>query len=406
MFLSAIFCTILIWQLYKTVSFQRKLLVIGALCFYLILTFGDLVYLDHIYNRAFHFSDPGDYYDKTKHLLFFQVVHFDGTNTFYPIINWIYNHLYENPWFVSGLLKIANILVFLSAYAILTKKIEKINYIDFLILLNPFLLMIIIRNVRDMYILFFVVLILVGFGVVPGNRLSKPWTLIGLIGLATIRPVLLFPVLCVWWVKNRHIFSKLTQLLFYSIVIAVTISQFHTIIRILGNQMISALDYINEDVEAFLPLLEGNLSPQVLIQSVSRIFIGLISFVFTPHPVNFFSEWQTTMDINGTTIIYTGLDNLLIVLGSIVNYLMVLPILVACAMNYKRLNQSLLLYISLYAIIYVTMFMGITDIRNRYPVIFLGLFMFQIAQLPIKIRPLHYGITLCIGIGLMLLKSS
>ena len=112
------------------------------------------------------------------------------------------------------------------------------------------------------------------------------------------------------------------------------------------------------------------------------------------------------MDINGTTIIYTGLDNLLIVLGSIVNYLMVLPILVACAMNYKRLNQSLLLYISLYAIIYVTMFMGITDIRNRYPVIFLGLFMFQIAQLPIKIRPLHYGITLCIGIGLMLLKSS
>lgn len=406
MLLSVVFCTILICQLHRMVSPQRKVLILFCFCIYLLLTFGDLIYLGHIYDRAFHFSDPSGYYDSTKNLAFSQLFFdYDSSNTFYPVINWIYNHLYEDPRFVSCLLKIANVLVFLSAYAILTKKIRKVSYVDFLMLLNPFLLMIIIRNVRDMYILFFVIIIMNGLGVIPGNRLSKRWTCVGLVCLLTIRPVLLFPVACVWWTRNRYLFPKSFQTLLYLVAVGILISQFHTIVRILSNQMISALVYINEDVEVFMPLLEGNVSPEIVIHGISRIFIALISFLFTPHPVNFFSEWKSTMDIDGTTAIYTGFDNFLIFLGAVFNYLFVIPILIACAMNYKRLNRALLLYSVLYIIIYVTMYVGVTDIRNRYHVIFLGLFMFQSALPSVKIRPLHYGLTFCLAVGLMLLKS-
>ena len=50
--------------------------------------------------------------------------------------------------------------------------------------------------------------------------------------------------------------------------------------------------------------------------------------------------------------------------------------------------------------------MGVTDIRNRYPVIFFTLFMYITANQHIKIRPIHYALTLCIAIGLTILKTN
>lgn len=406
MIIIAIFSLILIYQLHKTDSRQRQILVCIALGAYLILTFSDLIYLNHVYNRSFHFSDPGGYYEETVHLAFSQILQYDSSNIFYPVINWFYNHLYKDPNTISSIFKIANILVYLSTYLLLTKKINKISYIDILLLFNPYLLMIIIRNIRDLYIYFFIVVILIGFGVIPNNKLSKQWTFIGLLGLAIIRPVLLLPIACVWWIKNKHIFTKKTQHIIYIIVICVFVINIPTIIRILGNQMISALAYINEDTDIYAPLLEGHLTGSIIITSLKRIFIGFISFLFTPHPINYYTEWQSTMDSTGMSSIYTGLDNTLITLGSIINYIFIIPIILACINNYKQLNKYILLYLCIYSTIYVTMYMGVTDIRNRYPVIFFMLFLYILANKQIKVRPVHYALTLCIAIGLTLLKTN
>lgn len=407
MILIALFSFILIYQLYKTDSRQRRVLVYFALGVYLILTFSDLIYLNHIYNRSFHFSDPRVYYDETVHLTFSQILQYEGgSNIFYPVINWFYNHLYKDPNTVSSILKVANILVYLSTYLLLTKKINKISYLDILLLFNPFLLMIIIRNVRDLYIYFFITIILIGFGAIPNNKLSKQWTFLGLIGLTTIRPVLLLPIMCVWWIKNKHIFTRKTQHIIYILVISVLVVNLPTIIRILGNQMISALAYINEDIEIYKPLLDGHITGSIILTSIKRIFIGFISFLFTPQPINYYTEWRSSMDATGMFSIYTGLDNTLITLGSIINYICFIPILLACINNYKQLNKYFLLYLCIYSTIYVTMYMGVTDIRNRYPVIFFTLFMYITANQHIKIRPIHYALTLCIAIGLTILKTN
>ena len=119
MIIIAIFSLILIYQLHKTDSRQRQILVCIALGAYLILTFSDLIYLNHVYNRSFHFSDPGGYYEETVHLAFSQILQYDSSNIFYPVINWFYNHLYKDPNTISSIFKIANILVYLSTYCLL-----------------------------------------------------------------------------------------------------------------------------------------------------------------------------------------------------------------------------------------------------------------------------------------------
>ena len=182
---------------------------------------------------------------------------------------------------------------------------------------------------------------------------------------------------------------------------------FHaTLIRVVGNQMISSIAYIGEEIDAFLPLLDGGISISILKSISIRLCIGLISFIFTPHPVNFILNWLATMDQNGSSGIYTGTDNLLIAMGSIFNYLLVIPSVILCILNYKKCNRSIFIFVTCYVILYVVSYLGVSDIRNRNTAIFFILASVMFSDYNLRLRRKHYLIMLGIFGCIMLFSAS
>lgn len=406
MLLSVIFFCYLAWQIKKTVSKQRRWLIVITGLFYSAITLFDLLYLNTVYQRAFHFSDPGIYYYETLDMSFTDVMHIEGeSNIIYWLINWIYNHLYGSPSWISFLLRCNNVLLMLSAYAMLTKQNPRISYVDILMLWNPMTIMVVIRNVRDLYILFFVVIVLIGLGFVKNNRLPKYITVFGILMVFLFRSVLLVPVAIAAWVKYKSRFPKPIHYLFYSVLIICLYYASSDIIMYLGNQIVSAIDFIGEDTSQYLPILQGELPTDLAIVLIQRMAVALVSFLFTPHPMNFISNWVQTMDSTGMSGIYTGFDNLLIFAGSIVNYLLVCPILFACFIHYKHLNKPVLVYTLFFVILYVTMYIGVSDIRNRIHPLFMFLFMFATAIPKIKVRWPHYLLSIGMFFAIFLLSQ-
>lgn len=390
MILSVIFFCCLIWQLKKTISLQRKWLIGITGLLYLAVTLFDLLYLNITYQRAFHFSDAGGYYYHTLGMSFSDVWHVESSNMVYWLINWVYNHLYTSPSWISFLLRINNILVLLSAYAMLTKKIPRISYVDILMLWNPMMVMVVIRNVRDLYILFFVVVLLIGFGLIRNNSLPKSATVLGILMVLLFRSVLLLPVAAAVWMKYKYCFSARTRYIFYAVGAVFLSFSFARVVSLAGGQIVSALQYINEDISMYTPLLQGVISPGLVIMLIKRMAIALISFIFTPQPLNYILDWVQNMDHTGMANIYTGFDNLLIFFGSIVNYLWVFPILFACVGSYRHLNKYVSVYTLLYIALYVTMYIGVSDIRNRIHALFFVQFLFLTVTPEIRVRPVHY----------------
>ena len=127
---------------------------------------------------------------------------------------------------------------------------------------------------------------------------------------------------------------------------------------------------IGEDITDFLPLLQGEYSIDILMTLIVRLGIGLVSMIFTPHPINYFMDWSHEMTDYGCYNIYTGVDNLLIFVGSIYTYLFIVPIIFYIVFNRKAINFKLLFFVVAFIILYVIAYIGVTDIRNRHLVFF------------------------------------
>lgn len=406
MLITGFFIFMLFCQLSRTISFNRQVLVIVALVVYLLVTLGDFYWLCAIHGEAFHPSDPYYYYDDIIDLRFSEVLKIESSNTFYFIINWFYWKIWEDPYIASFFLKINNVLVSLCAYLLFTKKKREVCFIDYLLLFNPYTIMTIVRNVRDMYIILFVVMILLGLGVVKGNRLNFFGMSIAILLLLITRSVLFLPLLIVFFELKKKYFPVYLRYVLYAITCIILVLFNSALIRIVGGQMVSAMVFIGEEADVFLPLLNGELSVPMLKSIVVRLCIGLVSFVCTPHPVNFISNWLTTMDQNGLSGIYTGTDNFLIALGSVFNYLFVLPLVILFVLNYKKCNRYIFLFVTGYIILYVVSYLGVSDIRNRNTAIFFILASIMFSDYNLKMKRKYYLITFGIFCCIMLFTSS
>lgn len=358
-----IFIFFLIWK--DTICQQRKYLVVAVLFLYLLCTSVDLFYLEFFLDVSFHPSDPSDYYYETVNISFNDVLYIESSNLFYFIINWFYNHIYSSTTLISLFLKFNNAFVILISYLLITRRLEKVTFIDYLILFNPYLLVTIIRNVRDPYIILFVAIILIGLGAYENNTIKRRYIILSVLFLSITRAIILLPLLLLWLQRFGKKKYFIYSILFISCVI------FHeAIIQRIAGQTISALDAIGEDITDFLPLLQGEYSIDILMTLIVRLGIGLVSMIFTPHPINYFMDWSHEMTDYGCYNIYTGVDNLLIFVGSIYTYLFIVPIIFYIVFNRKAINFKLLFFVVAFIILYVIAYIGVTDIRNRHLVFF------------------------------------
>lgn len=396
MLLIGLFISTFFIQFLKTENRNRKVLVLIALCVFLCVTFMDYGWLLTVVHAPFHPSDPSSYYEHVIGLKFAEVFDIESSNTFYFLINWFGWRVYNNPYVVSICLKLTNVFVFLTAYLLLTKKEEKLSCIDWLMLFNPYTLLTLVRNVRDMYIILFAVMILVGMGIIRNNKLNVGWTILAVILMLITRLVMLIPLLFVFIEKNKNRWSRIMQYGVFVIMGLVLFVYSDWIIQKIGNQMIPAVAEVGEDIEPYLPLLEGGMSLGVLKNIIIRLGVGFVSFLFTPHPINFISSWRNSMDLDGMSGIYTGTDNFLIAVGSVFNYLFVIPLIIYWLLNFRHINRTLWLFAMIYIILYVVSYLGISDIRNRNTAIF-----FVLAGIVFTAdRPILtwkcYALTLCV----------
>lgn len=400
MLITVLLIVILYVQLSKTVSNYRICLVAFVACMYLSITLIDLYYLESVNNMSFHFSDATNYYEMTKDLTFSQVLCIDSTNTFYFVVNWCYNHIYDNVTFIAFLLKINNILVLLLAYILFTKKEKDVSFVDFVLLFSPYMVVTVIRNVRDVYIILFLTIIFLGIGVCRNNRVNAFWTLLAVTLLSFTRSFLLLPLFLIWWYKNSTRFSRQIHYLSIGLSLLVVCLSVNDIIRIMGNQMLSSMLYIGEDIEELRPVLQGDLSYSIFIFLSKRVLIGLVAFVFTPHPINFIANWKALMDVCGNVGIYTGLDNMLISIGSVYNYLLVLPLTLYWFFNHKKMNRYLFVFVIFYIVLYVVSFVGVTDIRIRNTAFYFILLSLIVSENRVKLSLFHYILTIGVFMAL------
>lgn len=389
--LISIFFIIVIYHLFQTtISNERKIFSFIAIFVYLIITVIDYHWLISIENYPFHPSDPSRYYLDIRGLSLKGVLAIESSNHFYFIINWFYDQIWNNAFLVSFLIKINNVLVFISAYLLMTRKAEKFTYIDVLLLFNPYAIVTLIRNVRDIYIILFVVMVIVGLDIIPNNRIKKRWFIIGGILLSVTRSVLLLIFAFIAFVKYRKRFSKTFQYSVLGVILIGCFIFFQEIMQRIASQFISAMDYMGEDIVEFLPLLSGGLNLSLFIVFIKRIIIALAVFLFTPHPVNFISDWLVNMDETGKMNIYTGLDNVLISVGAIFNYLLVIPVIISYLSHWEKSNKFIFIFVIGFIILYTVAFLGATDIRNRNTVIFFILSGIIVQNQKLRVTKLHY----------------
>lgn len=384
-------------------SINRKTLSLVSIFIYCIYSTSDYIWLVDNLRWPFHPSDPSAYYTEIYGKSFSQILHIESSNTFYYIINWLTNKFWENPFFCSLVLRLDNILTYSVAYLLVSNKCKNIGIIDLVLLFNPYVLVTIARNVRDCYIILFVVIILSALNILSNIRLNKVWLIIGCLLLYITRPILFIPVLLVIFIKKKQFLSKRIRYTIYTILIVCLIAFSHEIIIKISSQMVSAINYIGEDIEMYVPLLSGQISLPIIFSLIKRLSIGLISMMFTPHPVNFLTYWLNANEINGVIDIYTRLDNAMIFLGGVFNYVFVIPI-ISNALRKSIFNRYIMIFAMGFIILYVVAYIGVVDIRNRNTAIFFVMLSLLYTQQKIRLSLNDFFISGCFFIGISLIS--
>lgn len=385
----------------RTNSVIRKKLTILIFMLYLSISFIDLIWLFQIERRPFHPSDPTYYYELIKDISFIQIFKLESSNSFYLIVNWFFNQFWNNPYWISIWVKIDNCLIAIFIYLFLTYDIKTVSKWDYILLLNPYMILTINRNVRDLYIILFVLIILIGIKAIHNRSISKYWILSAIICLSITRIVLFAPIISVWLYNKWETLSKGTRLISLVFLGIVIVGALSFLLKTVMNQMLSSMEFGGENIEDIMPMLSGDISIPSVIAVVKRLGIATVVFIFTPNPINFFYTWIASMDSTGASNIYTGFDNFLIFIGSIYNYVFVIPYIFYTIFNYKYLNKPLLLFTCIYSILYIVSYLGQTDIRNHNTAIFFFITCLMTSRIRIKLKTKEYLLSLavCMGIG-------
>lgn len=348
----------------------------GYIAFLLFLYCGvtivDLYSLLEVFDLPFHLSDPRNWYFDTKKMTFEEIWKDNYTYAFFYTIEWIYIKLYETPIAVSFLVRVNNILLAIYTYLLLTRKSKKIGTLDFVLMLNPYLIFILNRNMRDVYILFFIAVIFLAFNFFEnGNKIRKIYGIIALAIMSTIRPICILPfifILIINVIKKR----KTVGFVLLTFVFIIAYLNFDQLFQTMLNQSIGVALTNGEDTSD-LEVLFDNRSFSLLIPLFNRYFVGSVAMFFTPHPTNYYNSWIQFRDLSGTYLIYSWFDNVIIILGSIFCYLFVVPKIFDYFFSCKFWKNNAFVYIILYFIIYVVGYLGVTDIRNHHFVYFFSI---------------------------------
>lgn len=400
MIISFIILFILSYLYHSTESRLRKELSVCVLLVYFIFSLFDYYWLTVVEDMPLHPSDPTGYYLAIRDISFSEIFELDGSNTFYFIVNWFIYKFWQSPYWLSVWIKIDNCFLAILIYLLLTHKLKKVTKFDYILLFNPYMILTINRNVRDLYIILFVLVILIGLKVVGDLRVKKRWALLCIILLLMTRAILVGPLALIYiFMRLKTISKQMCCFIIGLLSIGVYVA-FPLIFRIMSNQMISSMDYIGEDVADLLPFLQNDYSVGSFLILFKRLLIATFVYLFTPNPINFYSNWVQTMSVTGLSNIYTGFDNMLIVLGGWYNYIFVIPYLIFTLFHWKSLNRPLLLFTFLYAILYIVSFVGQTDIRNHNTFIFFFLATLMHSRHSIKLGIKDYAMSLLLLIGI------
>lgn len=392
-----LFFFMMLFLLLKNKTNKRANIALCALGVYIALIFSEQAYLELYFNMSYHLSDPSGYFDETFRLSFDQMIALISSdeyksNNFYYILNWIFYNSFLDPTVTAIMLKITNCLAFLSAYLLLPQSNKKIDYIDYMLLFHPYLFVMLIRNVRDAYIIFFMVLFIYGFEKWQTHRLQFRNYILMTTSFAfmlTIRPFFSMLMLLIIISKQFIRLNWLTKFTVFSsgiILSSFVISSGAFGIRTkLISALFSALSYHEgydadrDDVAGVLMQGDG-VEAISLIEYIKSFIMGFPVFLFTPQPVNYGLKFLTEQK-NGLWNIYTAFDNTLIVIGSIVNYLITFPLLLKFFHHIRSVRMDFVL-ITIYIIfVYSLLQLGITDVRIKYSFLFFLLFGLKLANL-------------------------
>lgn len=437
---------------------DRRVLVCLTFVFYAFLIIAEQFYLENVYGMHFNLSDSTNYYLQTKDISFEQLVENmsvdDGrSNSFYYLLNWAYQSGFSEPAIYGVALKLTNAIFFLLAYLMFTRNSsEKVGLMDYLVLFHPWLIMLVIRNVRDAYIIYFMSLFIglsfkekfssidasvaslysrlnrslgakeIGdlsnranekvvdvcipramVGAKPSGSYTKNHVLfrttharyaplvtnrvsaLELLSVSAIlclmyfsRPLFIVPLLMIYFVRLYYI-AGLRQR--FALVIASTIlllivgyanfdeMRVKAVSGFLGNAVFFGVES-QEDVDPlFYAAQTGSINTELKSMFVQKMATSFPVFLFTPHPYNWADKYSN-FSKDGIYVIYTDADNWLIILGAVLNYLLVYPLLFKYLHNIREVNLKWVIAPLFIMLMYSIFLLGNADMRIRYTFIF------------------------------------
>lgn len=363
---------------------NRLPLVIISLFFNLAFIFFEQIYLETSLQRSFHFSDPSNYHEEIRHLSIENLWKFITdedykSNQFYYVINWLYFLSIPNTTFLAIALKLTNILAFYSAFILLSKEHKENQSIDIILLFHPYLTMTLIRNVRDAYIIFFLAIFIYALQTKNISQILKNiFCVISAFFMFTIRPF--FTAIMASLIIKNNLAKKSRSItigvlaLFLSIIIVV----FYFNLFNAGTKIFSAMfstfsthEGLDEERDAIVSeLMAGNgAGVGFWASTAKRLLIGVPVFLFTPNPINYTLKYIQE-NIYGVWGIYTTLDNILIIIGSVINYIIVYPIMIKTFFSIKNAQSDHLITAFIMFASYTVFQLGITDTRIKYTFLF------------------------------------
>lgn len=372
---------------------------LGAYLFYLTLIILEQIYLEVFFNRSFEFSDSSNYFYDVVDLSLSGIIDFifgesTVSNKFYYVLNWIYaKTLFDSPAATGMLLKATNAIYFIMGYLLLRSRISvRFGVFDALVLAHPWLIYLITHNVRDAYIIFLLALF-VSASPNPRSRYGRHIaTYFPIVAMYFVRPFFVVPMLAmqVFSASERVVGVARVALLGGAAAAVIFVwsaykeELLYTAVNgFLGN----AVYFADEDVEEMGRLRDdvvgsgrGNSEFQELL--VSKAATSFPVFAFTPHPYNWITKY-IEQRVSGTYGIYTDPDSVLVFLGSIVNYLLVYPMLFKLVVKYRSADKRLLIFPAYIAVVYSVFLFGNADIRIRYTFLLLVVFAFYRSGLTI-----------------------
>jgi hypothetical protein len=376
---------------------SKALIIIALFLFYVTLIIAEQVYLECQYGLKFHLSDATEYYRNVKFLSLYEldamlISEPTKSNSFYFYLNWFFLNDFGYQLF-PVFIKITNVMAFLIAYLLLTMEQRGFKPFHFFILLHPYLLTMIVRNLRDTYIILLLAVFLFLMerrrlnlfyytiaGIASGMMITIRAFFLALYGLLLLERVSIF----FNKYKKQFVYTACFLALAFLWVFRVEIIQQSASVYL--SIVMSSDGPMGDNQEMYKEIMyNGGTISDLLSDASVRIFKGFFVFLLTPHPFNYLVKYMQ-LSRNGIWGIYTDFDNILICIGSCLTYLVILPLFIKYVVNFRKIDIKYHLVNFFIIIMYTIYQLGITDTRIKYTLMFFLVISFHKSGL-------HFGFT-------------